>query len=91
MLSCVRGSVTVTHNKLIIFEASEGETEELDFSTTLSFEGVKEAVQAWAAMLETKTPNPLQVPEQALADLEIVEAMLRSGNENGSQQKLKFQ
>lgn len=53
--------------------------------------GVTEEVAAWAQSLVDGKPNPLQSPEEALADLEFLEKMFKSGDENGAQQKYEFQ
>ena len=36
-------------------------------------------------------PNESQSPEQALADLEMLEKMLKSGEQDGARQTLEFQ
>lgn len=53
--------------------------------------GVADEVAAWAQSLVDGKPNPLQSPEEALADLEFVEKMFTSGDQNGAQQKYEFQ
>ncbi|KAL9089413.1 MAG: hypothetical protein Q9165_005734 [Trypethelium subeluteriae] len=45
--------------------------------------GVKQEVEAWAKALETGMQDPRQKPEEALRDLEMLEAMLLSGEQNG--------
>ncbi|RFU79662.1 hypothetical protein TARUN_2529 [Trichoderma arundinaceum] len=52
--------------------------------------GVTEEVAAWAQSIVDGRANPLQAPEQALADLEFVEKMFTSGDENGSTQKYEL-
>ena len=54
-------------------------------------EGVKNEVKAWAESIANGKPNPLQSPEQALADLEILEKMLKSGEGHGKTESLQFQ
>ena len=53
--------------------------------------GVADEVAAWAQSLVDGKPNPLQSPEEALADLEFLEKMFKSGDQNGAQQKYEFQ
>lgn len=67
----------------------EVDTEEQEFD--LSTYGVKEEVIAWAEGLVLGKPNPAQSVEEALADLEVMEKMFKSGQENGALQKLEYQ
>ncbi|KAL9080744.1 MAG: hypothetical protein Q9157_000531 [Trypethelium eluteriae] len=60
---------------------SEGKQERTEFMNE-EF-GVKQEVKAWAKALETGLQDPRQKPEEALRDLEMLEAMLRSGEQNG--------
>lgn len=53
--------------------------------------GVSEEVAAWAEALTSGTPNALQKPEEALADLEFLELMFRSGDKNGELQTYELQ
>jgi len=53
--------------------------------------GVDEEVAAWAQSLADGKPNPRQSPEEALADLEFLEKMFKSGDENGTRQTYEFQ
>ncbi|KAK6841479.1 hypothetical protein PG987_002339 [Apiospora arundinis] len=53
--------------------------------------GVKEEVSAWAESMASGTPNPQQAPEMALADLELLQGMLTSGDKDGVRQKLELQ
>lgn len=45
--------------------------------------GVKAEVKAWAEGIEAGNENALQSPAAALADLELLEAMLKSGEAEG--------
>lgn len=45
---------------------------------------VAEEVAAWAEGILAGVPNPLQAPEEALADLEFLEKMFRSGEQDGA-------
>lgn len=53
--------------------------------------GVKQEVLAWAKSINDASANPKQSPEQAFADLEILEKMLRSGEAQGKAESLKYQ
>ncbi|KAI0881682.1 oxidoreductase family protein [Annulohypoxylon maeteangense] len=53
--------------------------------------GVKEEVHAWAESILSGIPNPNQTPELALGDLELMEKMLTSGDQDGARQKLVYQ
>lgn len=52
---------------------------------------VAEEVVAWAESLVAGKPNPLQSATEALADLEFLERMFQSGDQDGAQQKYQFQ
>ena len=53
--------------------------------------GVTPEVRAWGEGLAAKKPNPLQNAREALADLEIIEACLRSGEQGAVPIELKYQ
>ncbi|KAM3446837.1 hypothetical protein MY3296_009291 [Beauveria thailandica] len=53
--------------------------------------GVPEEVAAWAAGLRDGRPDPAQEPEEALADLEFVEKMIQSGEQDGKWLDYEFQ
>ncbi|RMZ82384.1 hypothetical protein DV737_g2085, partial [Chaetothyriales sp. CBS 132003] len=70
----------------------DGKTEDVDADGG----GVKREVRAWGAMLSKGQGKKVDVnaalePEQALADLELVEAMLKSAQEGGRVVKLQYQ
>jgi len=92
-VACERGSVTIVQTKVIVREGeeSEGKFWERDFKSEGEKNGVKEEVAAWAASIADGKPDPRQSPEQALADLEILELMLKSGEQQGQVQTLKYQ
>lgn len=86
-VACENGSVTIEGDKgWIRYKDGRKEERELEFVG-----GVKEEVAAWAEALTSGKPNPLQTPEEALKDLELLEAMLKSGDANGAPQVLKHQ
>lgn len=53
--------------------------------------GVKEEIHAWAEALVSGVPNSEQTPELALGDLELLEKMLTSGDQDGARQLLEHQ
>lgn len=90
-IACEKGSVTIIKSKVIVRkgEEKEGNTTEVEF--TEEGGGVKQEVAAWAQGIVDGKVNPKQSPEEALADLEILEKLLRSGEEQGKTQSLQFQ
>ncbi|KXH68049.1 oxidoreductase [Colletotrichum salicis] len=81
------GSVTLSSHDLTV-KPFDGEATTTHFEQT---SGVKEEVKAWAEGLAAGTPNPLQSPEEALADLEFLEKIFTSGEQDGAIQKLALQ
>lgn len=90
-VACERGSVSVVRSKVTVYEGEENQGNKTEREFKEEGSGVKQEVAAWAEGLANGTKNPRQSPEEALADLEILEKMLRSGEEGGSVQKLKYQ
>lgn len=45
--------------------------------------GVPAEVRAWGEAIRSGKPDPRQSPEEALADLSLIEAMLKSGEQGG--------
>lgn len=82
-----KGSVTIEGDTVIV-KPAEGETTSQDYKYT---SGVSEEVAAWAEALQAGKPNPLQSPEEALGDLEFLEKMFRSGEQDGAAQKYELQ
>ncbi|KAF4121464.1 Oxidoreductase family, NAD-binding Rossmann fold [Geosmithia morbida] len=52
---------------------------------------VNEEVAAWARAIADGKPDPLQSVEEALGDLEFLERMFQSGEQNGALQRYQFQ
>jgi predicted dehydrogenase len=88
-VACENGSVTVTSKKVEVREGPQKDGK----SSVKEFEDqdVKAEVKAWAESITSGKPNPYQSPGQALADLEILEKMLKSGEGNGQPVALQFQ
>lgn len=92
-VSCEKGSVTVIRTKVIVRQGQEkdGKFSEIDFKNKGEQNGVTPEVAAWAEALTKGQPLEKQSPEQALADLEVVENMLRSGEAQGKSETLQYQ
>ncbi len=63
------------------------ETEEVPNEKT----GVPPEVRIWGEAIMAGKADPRQSPEEALADLDLLEAMLRSGEQNGQAMPLRYQ
>ncbi|KAK3067394.1 hypothetical protein LTR53_015761 [Teratosphaeriaceae sp. CCFEE 6253] len=87
-IACEKGSVTVAGSKVTVkpLGGEEKVEEKPDY-----LGGVKQEVFAWAKSLMSGKQEPQQRPEEALADLEILEAMLKSGESGGQPIDLKYQ
>ncbi|APA11639.1 hypothetical protein SS1G_05094 [Sclerotinia sclerotiorum 1980 UF-70] len=90
-VACEDGSVTVIRSKVIVRKGEENEKNFTEVEFTEEGSGVKQEVAAWAQSIVDKKPDTRQSPEEALADLEILEKLLRSGEEQGKSQNLQFQ
>ncbi|PHH59942.1 hypothetical protein CDD81_2341 [Ophiocordyceps australis] len=85
--ACEQGSVR-SDGDVVTVKAKDGQ------ETTRKFErvsGVTDEVKAWAASLTTGSPEPRLAPEEALADLEFVDLMLRSGEQRGAEMTYELQ
>jgi predicted dehydrogenase len=91
VVACEKGSVTVGFAKVTVRLGEEKDNKETVKEFKEEGSGVKQEVAAWAKSISDKTPNPRQSPEQALADIEILEKMLKSGEGQGKAQSLKYQ
>ncbi|ROV96388.1 hypothetical protein VSDG_05465 [Cytospora chrysosperma] len=88
-VACENGSVTIEGDKAYVLY-KDGRKEEKDFPFMES-SGVSEEVHAWGAAILEGKENPLITPETTLGDLELLEYMLRSADENGTTKKLELQ
>ncbi|KAL3424264.1 oxidoreductase [Phlyctema vagabunda] len=91
VIACENGSVTVSMGRVVVTQGTEKDGENTIREFSNEGNGVKQEVKAWAEALSRGTVNDKQSPEQALADLEILEAMLKSGEKNGEGVKLQHQ
>ena len=82
-IACENGFVSISKNKVTV----DDKTEEVQDEGT----GVPPEVRAWGEALAAGKVNEAQFPEEALADLELIEAMLRSGEQDGARIKLEHQ
>ena len=87
-IACENGSISV-QGKNVITKRKGGDekTEEVPDE----FGGVKQEVFAWAKSIVNGKADPRQSPEEALADLEILETMLKSGEQDGAPLATKYQ
>jgi predicted dehydrogenase len=82
-VGCEDGFVSISGNKVTV----DGKTEEVQDERT----GVPPEVRAWGEALAAGKVNEKQSPEEALADLELIESMLKSGEQGGIPIGLKYQ
>jgi predicted dehydrogenase len=73
-----KGTVLVSRDEVKVKTSQDVKTE------AKTSNDVKVEVASWAAELEGGKPEARQSPEEALADLAILEAMLESGKKNGA-------
>ncbi|UNI15504.1 Glucose-fructose oxidoreductase [Purpureocillium takamizusanense] len=86
-VACERGWVR-SSGETVVVKPSGGERTERVFERT---SGVAEEVAAWAEGIARGEPNPLQSPEEALADLEFLEKMFVSGERDGELERYELQ
>lgn len=91
VIACEKGSVTVSFGTVTVKQGEEKENNESITEFKAEGSGVKQEVSAWAKSIVDGSANPKQSPEQAFADLEILEKMLRSGEAQGKAESLKYQ
>ena len=82
-LACEKGFVSISRDKVTI----DNKVDTVEDERT----GVPPEVRAWGEALVAGSPNARQSPEEALADLELIEAMLKSGEKGGEPVALKHQ
>ncbi|KAI0019275.1 oxidoreductase [Xylariomycetidae sp. FL0641] len=89
-VACENGWVQAEGAKAVVVRGSgdDAAREEKTFNKT---SGVTEEVQAWAESIASGVPNLEQTPELALGDLELMEKMLTSGDQDGAWQRLQYQ
>jgi predicted dehydrogenase len=82
-VGCEKGYVSVSGSTVTAGE----KTWEIEDEKT----GVPPEVRAWGKALVAGTPDPMQSPEEAMADFELIEAALRSGEQGGKAIELRHQ
>jgi len=82
-VACQQGIVSVSGSQVTVGE----ETKDIEDEGS----GVKPEVRAWGEALAAGKANERQYPEEALADLELIEAMLKSGEQGGKAITLEYQ
>jgi predicted dehydrogenase len=82
-VACEKGVVNVMRETVKI----GGETKEVPNEKS----GVPPEVRTWGEAIMAGQADPRQSPEEALADLELLEAMLKSGEQGGQVIPLKHQ
>jgi predicted dehydrogenase len=96
-VACERGTVSVSFDTVTVRPAKEaGATQApepivVEKPNPDGRSGVAAEVFAWAKSLKEGRPDPLQSPEEALADLELIEAMVKSGEQGGAPVELALQ
>jgi predicted dehydrogenase len=84
-VACEKGTVSVSRGKVTIVRiGTDGKREEELKEFTDEGNGVKPEVKAWAEGLEKGQADERQSPEEALKDLQLLEGMLKSGEQKGA-------
>lgn len=81
-----KGTVTVSRGKVTVVRDGNEDVKEFPEEGN----GVKQEIAAWAKALDEGKPDPKQSPEEALRDLQLLEAMLQSGEKGGAPVELKL-
>ncbi|GAP84562.1 putative oxidoreductase NAD-binding rossmann fold protein [Rosellinia necatrix] len=89
-VACEQGYVEAGPDRVVTVRGvgEDAKTEEKTFEKSF---GVTEEVHAWAEAVISGKPHPEQAPELALGDLELLEKMLTSGDQDGARQALQYQ
>lgn len=82
-IACEQGFVSISRDKVTIDDKTDIVKDERT--------GVPPEVSEWGRALAAGSSNPRQSPEEALADLELLEAMLKSGEQGGQPVALRHQ
>ena len=91
-VACENGSVTLSPDgEVTVRRGDEPDCQITKKSFPDERGDVRREVAAWAQGILDGKPDPKQSPEEALADLELMEAMLQSGEQLGKPQTLQYQ
>ncbi|KAH7014829.1 hypothetical protein EDB80DRAFT_567689 [Ilyonectria destructans] len=82
-----KGSVKLSGNAVTV-KPIDGDEIVREFPDT---SGVGEEIAAWAEGLVTGKPDPRQSPQEAMADVEFLEMMFRSGEDDGASKNYTLQ
>lgn len=83
--ACEKGTVTVAKDCVVVSKDGNEETKEFPW-----YSGVKAEVATWGEALRENKPDPRQSAEEALKDLQMLEAMLQSGEKGGAPVELNL-
>lgn len=82
--ACEKGVVALSRSGVTV----NGEKTEISDKSN----GVVAEVDSWVeSILKGQGLDPKQTPEEGLADLEVLELLLKSGEKDGEKMKLQFQ
>ncbi|KAK5189615.1 hypothetical protein LTR96_009416 [Exophiala xenobiotica] len=85
-----KGSVSVSPVSVKVVR-KDAEGKKVEEEETFAFgAGVKAEVEAFAASIESGTPDPRQTPQQALGDLIVLQGLLESGENKGAVKTVKL-
>ncbi|KAI4720307.1 NAD(P)-binding protein [Aureobasidium sp. EXF-10727] len=87
VVACQNGTVDVGFDKTVVKKGNDESSK--DFPEDKN--GVRQELKAWGESISRGKADPLQSPEEALADLEVLEAMIKSGEADGKAIELKLQ
>ncbi|KAJ5627978.1 hypothetical protein N7490_010206 [Penicillium lividum] len=88
-IACEDGWVKIEGENVTVCRDSQGDAQTVTIKNERT--GVPPEVEAWGASLVAGKVVSEQEPEAALADLELIELMLRSGNQGGTPLTCKHQ
>lgn len=83
VVACEGGEVFVEPFEGKVTVKAKGESEGKTEEAKDEFGGVKQEVFAWAKSIKEGKPDSRQSPEEALGDLEVLEAIIKSGQRDG--------
>ncbi|MCJ1357227.1 MAG: hypothetical protein MMC33_007223 [Icmadophila ericetorum] len=86
-IACEGGTVSISRSTITTIINGKEEKKEVQDEAT----GVPPEVRKWGEALLAGRQNERQRPEEALADLELLENVLKSGEQNGTPVDCKFQ
>jgi predicted dehydrogenase len=86
VVAAEKGTVHISRGKVVLTRDGKDEVKEFPNEGN----GVKQEIAAWAQSLEKDEADPAQSPEEALKDLQVLEAALRSGEQGGQAVEMKL-